>query len=160
MHTRLIDHMHFLLANEEDGEEEWGELLQTVRGLLDEMKKTLNFYPDRTNFAQDFVSFRSKISSEPASDSTESHAALNVVIGSYRVDLYRLYFEVIARGGYLKVNQDGSWHQVWEHIGDSGREPRIPLSYEDEAALRNIYVDMLFPFECMNRQRFDCQPGQ
>jgi hypothetical protein len=63
------------------------------------------------------------------------------------VDLYRLYFEVAARGGYFRVTQLGSWQQVWLYIDRHEVESHLILTYAAEEALRSAYLDRLYAFE-------------
>jgi hypothetical protein len=72
---------------------------------------------------------------------------LVIYISDRCIDLYRLYFEVAARGGYFRVTQLGSWQQVWLYVDRHLAESHHVLTFSAENDLRSAYLDKLYAFE-------------
>lgn len=82
-------------------------------------------------------------------------------ICGYDIDLYKLYIEILCRGGFQRVNESNLWNDVLRAIL-LNEENQTLFNETNQEKLKNIELKLkeyynlyLYPYECDQRSKYD-----
>lgn len=83
-------------------------------------------------------------------------------INGHDIDLYKLYIEILCRGGYQRVSDSNLWSDVLKALLFNEETQSLFTDETQQENLKNLeqklkeyYHIYLFPFECDQRNKYD-----
>eukprot|EP01128_Nolandella_sp_AFSM9_P013088 TRINITY_DN9998_c0_g1_i1.p1 TRINITY_DN9998_c0_g1~~TRINITY_DN9998_c0_g1_i1.p1 ORF type:complete len:218 (+),score=30.93 TRINITY_DN9998_c0_g1_i1:65-718(+) len=128
------------------------ELSNSLRGMLNEVRKSICYFQDPESLAEEYARFVKKENRHPVTK--------EVIVDTWSISLYTLYLEVISVGGFVQTTHDMGWERVFLRIDPQPTKKsyapvdNIAFTFELETALKEAYLHYLYPYEYSRRKEW------